>query len=136
MSLNFAENDPDNLVQGIQPFDLFIVDHRIHMSLDAMRMGRDKASHDYNVTADQGNTSLSDARTLRGSTHAHVSFGMIHADAMLEATIVVLCTMLGYDHSLVISAAYFMARYNADRLSVHHHLAINFADRHDTKFFW
>jgi hypothetical protein len=130
LSLNFAGNDSDNLSEGVQPFDLVIVDHRSQMSRDAMGVGRDEATHYDLVTAGQANTSLSDTRSLRGSTHAHVSFDMIHMEAMIDATVLVLRMMLGSDHRLVISAASFMDRY----LSIQHCLASHCVDHHEAKF--
>jgi hypothetical protein len=134
VSLNFVGNDQDNLSEGVQPFVLAIVYRLSHMSYEAMRVGHKEATNYDLVTAGQANTSLSDARSLRGSTWAHVSVDMIHAEAMLESNIVVLHMMLGSYHPLVISTDAFMARYNADSLAIHHHLVSHCADHHEAKF--
>jgi hypothetical protein len=104
------------------------------MSSDAMRVGHGEAENYNLVTAGQSSASLSDARSLRGSTRAHVSLDMIHAEDMIEATILVLRMMLGMDHPLVISAAFFMAGYNADRLFIQNHVTSHCADHHEANF--
>jgi hypothetical protein len=113
--LNFAGNNQDNLAEGVQPFALVIVDYHSQTYREAMRVGRNEAASYDLVTASQVNTSLSDARSLRWCTRARVLFDMIHAEATLEATIMVLRMMFGSDHHLMISAASFMARYNSYR---------------------
>jgi hypothetical protein len=97
-------------------------------------VGRDKAANYDLVTAGQANTYLSDARSLHGSTRAHISFDTIHAEAVIKATILVLHMMLGSDHPLVIGAASFMDRYNTDRLYIQHRLASQCTDHHKAKF--
>jgi hypothetical protein len=134
MSLNFAGNDQDNLAEGVKPFALVIVDHLSQTSRAATRVGREEASKYDLVTAGQANISLSDARSLRGRTRARVLFDMIHATAMLEATLMVLHIMFGSDHPLVISASSFMARYNSDRLVIQHHLASHGASHYESNF--
>jgi hypothetical protein len=84
------------------------------MSHEAMLVGRNDAVYYDLVTAGQTDISMSDARSLRDSTSAHVTFRMIHADAMLEATILVIHMMLGSDHPLVKITVSFVTRYNAD----------------------
>jgi hypothetical protein len=59
---------------------------------------------------------------------------MIHAKDMLEATLLVLHMIFGSDHPLVISTAYFVARYNSDRLAIQHHLASHDASHYEAKF--
>jgi hypothetical protein len=129
--LNFAGNDQDNLVEGVHPFALIIVDHQSQRSREAMRVGREEASDYVLMTAGQANTSLSDIMILRGCTRARVTFDMIHAKAMLEATLLVLRMMFGSEHPLAISASSFMARYNSDRLAIHHRLASHGASHYE-----
>jgi hypothetical protein len=74
--------------------------------------------------------------SLKGCTRAHVSFDMIHAEAMLEATLLVLHMMFGLDHPLVISASSFMARYNSNRLSIQHRLASHGAIHYEATCVW
>jgi hypothetical protein len=97
-----------------------------------MRVDHNEAAKYDLITSGQASTSLIDTRSLHGSTCTHVSFKI--AEAILEATILVLRVMLRSDHPLVISAASFMYRYNADRLSIHHRLASQCDDHHDAKF--
>jgi hypothetical protein len=59
---------------------------------------------------------------------------MIHADAMLEDTILVFCMMFESNHSLAISATSFMARYNSDYLAIQHRLASHGASHYKAKF--
>jgi hypothetical protein len=99
-----------------------------------MIVGREKAANYDLMTAGQANTSLSDARSLRGCTRAHVSFDMIHAEAMLEAALLVLRMMFGSDQPLVISASSFMAHCNSDRLAIQHLLASHGASHYEAKF--
>jgi hypothetical protein len=99
-----------------------------------MRVGRDEAANYDLVTAGQANTSLSDAMSLRGCTRTHVSFDMIHAGAMLEATLLVRHMMFGSDHPLVISASSFMMRYNSDRLAIQHRLTSHGTSHYESKF--
>jgi hypothetical protein len=61
---------------------------------------------------------------------------MIHAKAVLEATLLVLCMMFGLDHHLVIRASSFMSRYNSDHLAIQHRLASHDASHYEAKFVW
>jgi hypothetical protein len=133
LSLNFTGNDQDNLAEGVQPFLLTNVDHRSQTSREAMRVGRDGATNYDLKTTGQANTSLSDAKSLRGCTRAHASLDMIHAKAILEATLLVLRKMFESDHHLVISASSFMASYNSDRLAIQHRLALHEASHYEAK---
>jgi hypothetical protein len=99
-------------------------------------VGCDEAVNYDLVTAGQATISMSDAISLCGSAGVNVSFVMIHAEAMIEATVLVLRMMLGSDHPLVISTASSMARYNADHLFIQHHLASHCADHHQANFVW
>jgi hypothetical protein len=57
----------------------------------------------------QANVSLGDAMILRGATRAHVEFDMIHAEAMLDTTLLMLRMILGSDHPLAMGTESFMA---------------------------
>jgi hypothetical protein len=133
LSLNFAGNDQDNLAEGVHLFALIIVDHRRQSSREAMKVGHDEAANYDIVTAGQANTSLSDANSLRWCTCAPVSFGVIHDEDMLEATLLVLHMMFGTDHPLAISASSFMVSYNSYRLAIQHRLARHGANHYEAK---
>jgi hypothetical protein len=53
---------------------------------------------------------------------------MIHAEVMLEVTLLVIRMILGSDHPLVIGTESFMSRYNDNHLSIQHRLASHCMD--------
>jgi hypothetical protein len=134
LSLNFTGNDQDNIAEGVQPLALIIMHHQNQTSHEAMRLGHDEAANYDIMNKGEVNNSLSDAMILRGCTWAHVSFDIIHGEAMLEATLLVLHVMFGSDHPLVISASSFMACYNSDRLAIQHSLASHGAIHYEARF--
>jgi hypothetical protein len=66
----------------------------------------------------------------------YVEFDMIHAEAMLEATVLVLQMVIVSDLQLVISTGSFMARYHADRLLIHNLLTSHCLDHQKACFVW
>jgi hypothetical protein len=120
--LTFAGNDMDTLSEGIHPFSLVVAYRRSLVSSSAAERARHAAS-DYDlVTAVDTNTSLTDARSLRGVNVVNINFDSIHAEARVEATLVILEAIFGDDHCLIQSLQTMGSLYMTDRLTYQRHI--------------
>jgi hypothetical protein len=114
--LSFAGHEMDNLSEGLQPFAMVVVDHRSIQARTTMDHVR-RTAEDYDlVTAGKTNTSLTDARSLRGTNVIHIDFDSVHAEARVDATLITLDAILGDDHTFAWALQQMWNRYTADRL--------------------
>jgi hypothetical protein len=106
--LSFMGNVTENSFEGMQPFVLFIVDHRSQQTCVSIQIGQDEAD-DYDLsTSGEATTPLDDSRALRGPTRANAQLDITHAKSKLESISLVLRIMLVSDHPLIINAPAFM----------------------------
>ena len=113
-TLQFAGDNIDDLADGIQPFALLVRDSALTPAQRSHIAAVDRDNADYDqLMRGTATTALSDVRALRSTTaKAHVLHSYPEAKALLQATRILLCCLLGGEHPVSRAFQTFLTKYS------------------------